>query len=400
MSSGVEITATIAVPRDRLGNRNTFTPYPYSQPFINVNEADDGEILPYMARAHSPIRVTFTPATRPVARKSRVTDTAKSATFNYKPLRRGDLSASLRFRAPDATMTTLQNISPWMSITKSDFLDPRMVDSDSGNCAVTPGLFSRTFSDGSIEITRRITPAISRSEYRRIPETIYRDCSTVGDITRESSAKTVSSEKRVKITIPTAENDLEHVKNSLVSTSVVNCRAPSKANLKALKEPENGVNYYSGYLPPEYSDRIAEQLNIDTYTSEDSDKRGCRSHLPTQFYKPLVGDRTLYMHGSYPTQPKIMQSDIDQLRLEGRKRLLQTHGQAPVHFSAFKDRGTLARPKQKGAHLDEAVRAQHRQTQSAKSNRVPGQTTSLEVFQQQRERTYHLQNLAREMINK
>jgi hypothetical protein len=337
-------------------------------------------------------------------RKSRVTDTARSAIFNYKPLRRSDHSSMLKFRAPDATLPTLQYMSPWISVTKTDYQDPRFSEDFPNSTTEIPlGLFGRSYTDVSIDLSRRNTPAISRSDSLRKSDISSQQRSRAS-VTRDTSAKTVSSVgKRVQIVEPKEENKFEAEMRRSVLEPVNSSPSPTiKAKLSGIKEPEGGVNYYSGYLPPEFSNEIAEKLKLSVEHSNTaySDKKFGQSSIRGQFNKPLVGDRTLYMHDPYQTQPKILQSDIDQMRLASRKRFLQSHGQAPVHYSALKNHGSMSRPKQRGARLDEAVREQQRQSQSAKVTRQPVMATSLEVFQQQRERTYNLQNLAREMINK
>lgn len=394
MTSALEITAPITLARDRLGpfTNKAYTPYPYTQTFFNPDEEADGEIQPYMARAHSPIRVTFTPKTMGMKRKSRVSEAARSANLNYRPLKRGDQSTNFRFRAPDATLPTLQYLSPWISVTKTDFKDPRLSEYNiSYPRDLTPGFYRRSYTEGSFDISHRNTPAILREDFKRMSESPSLKGSRKLN-TRETSVKSGSSTgKRVKIFDPAEADELEKAENQRATPA-------TKTKLKEIKQPESGVNYYSGYLPPELSEEISEKLNIIAEKSTEGSSENTEGHfsLATQFSKPLVGDRTYFLHESYPAQPKIMRSDIDQLRLEGRKRLLQSHGQAPAHYSALKHRGTLARPKQKGVRLDEAVREQQRQTNS----RLTRQATSLEIYQQQRDRTYNLQNLAREMINK
>ena len=401
MTSGMEITSSIKVPLDQPVpyENKYYTTYPLSATDVD-NECG---VLPYMARMHSPIRISRTPATiMGMKRKSRVTDTTKSAIFNYKPLRRTDHTSMLKFRAPDATLPTLQYISPWLSVTKTDYQDPRYSGDFSSSSELPFGLFGRSYTDVSIDLSRKNTPSISRSDSLKKSD-ISSQQQQRASMTRETSAKTVSSlGRRVQIVEPEKEKereDEEEIKCAILEP-VNSSPTPSvKTKVSDIKEPKGRVNYYSGYLPPELSDKIAEKLKI---TNEDtnSDKKAAQSSLRAQFYKPLVGDRTLYMHESYPTQPKILQSDIDQMRLASRKRFLQSHGQAPVHFSALKDYGITNRSKQRGSRLDEAVREQQRQTQSAKVTRQPAMATSIEVFQQQRDRTYQLQSLAREMINK
>lgn len=397
MASEVEITAPVSSFRDRLGPRGSksFTPYPKLQESNDKKEdREEEEILPFMARSHSPVRVKFTPSNLN-KRKSRVTDTAKSAIFNYKPLRRKDNLIPLKFRAPDATSTTnLQYLSPWISITKTDFKDPRWNDSENSDCCslkpAAGGQFPSSNTESVIELSQNESPAVSRAASSLRSEIVSHDRS------RAASSKV---DKRVKILDPIEMTDTNR------SKVTAPCK-PSKSKVMDVKEPECGVNYYSGYLPPEYSEKIAEKLNIGEKTDTsrtNSDEKPYRVNINSQFYKPLVGDRTLFKRDSYPVQPKLMTSNIYQIRLEDRKRLSDSHGQAPVHFSAFKDRGTLAVPREKGAVLDEAYRVQQRHSSSAhagKASRLPGKFTSMEQFQLQRERTYHLQNLAREMINK
>ncbi|KAL4221091.1 hypothetical protein ACF0H5_019352 [Mactra antiquata] len=409
MASQVEITAPVSLLRDRLGQRvnKPFTPYPHLQTVVDSErksslrgEQDEDDILPFMARTHSPVRVKFTPTTLN-KRKSRVSDSTKTAIFNYKPLKRKDNLTTLKFRAPDATLTTLQYLSPWLSVTKTDYKDPRL--SSTGDIEVSSiktepqVLQQRSNTESVIELSQRGSPVQSRTESQLKSELASRDCSRI------NSSK--STEKRVTILEPSEMSDLNRLKTRMASPP-----RSYKSKTMDIREPEGSVNFYSGYLPPEYSEKIAEQLNIGEKSDESQTERDEKVNHPnisSQYYKPLVGDRSLYKRSTYPVQPKLILSDIYQLRLEDRKRILNNHGQAPVHFSAFKDRGTLAVPKQKGAAWDEAVRVQQREqkggmsnAQNSKFSRQPAKNSSVEQFQLQRERTYHLQNLAREMINK
>lgn len=422
MTSAIEITAPAALQR-RLGSAplKSDTTYPFSQAYLDFDDNESEPILPYMTRIQSPVRVTVAPSALAAKRKSRVDDTAKTATFNYKPLKRGETS-SLKFRVPDATTTTLPYLTQWLSVTKTDYRDPRLTESDVIDSSLgLPALYRRSLTDTSIELSRRNTAAVSRSESLRPLQLESRERLTTGGSTESSNTPSVQIAKRVKILDPSHIDTLQASTPSAEARRKVDGsfkvptpsavpkevkeqsdsrQSPSqiRQKLAGIKQPENGLNYYNGYLPPEYSNAIAQSLR-DIWKPNEDVKDEEKNH-PDEFYKPLIGDRSLYMHKAYPIQPKLMQYEIDQLRLEGRRRFLQSVGQAPVHFSALKDRGTLVRPKQKGVQFDAAVRAQNlRQFKSAKLSRQPANETSMEIFQQQRERTYHLQTLAREMIN-
>ena len=418
MSAGLEIKSASAAYRHTPTHHmqtKVFMPYPYSHNFVAAGE--NGEILPYMAQTHSPVRVTYTPGPSP-KRKSRVSDQARTAVFNFRPLQRGDRQfEALRFKAPDATLPT-PFMSPWVSVTRLDYKNPRSegdLDESEYRDLLPQELFRRSQTDSEIASRNGTTCSQSRSatmsETNKIP-TLLTTGSSVSSVpefqdTQElrSSLKSCSTDKRVTIVDPTdclLDMDTADIEPKSFTTSPA---ASPKTRMRNIKCSDN-ENYYSGYLPPELSDKIAAKLDINTVEKsldDNVDKRDLNSMFKSggQYYKPLVGDRSLFMREAYPVQPKLYQSDIDKLRFEGHERLIHANGQNTAHFSALKDKGTTIRPTKRGVRIDEAVRRQQRLTKSAVNpRRFPAQGTSIETYQRQRERTYHLQNMAREMINK
>ncbi|XP_052820610.1 uncharacterized protein LOC128246441 [Mya arenaria] len=459
MPSPVQITAPVAYgikdPILRIiGKGNSSNSCTPSSASVDAFTVPVDSIQPYVTRLHTPFRVTFTPGTR-IKSKSRVTDQSKYAVFNYKPLKRKDHPELLkRIRAPEATLTTLQNLSPWLSITKSDYRDPRVereFTDDEEELVPRSGLFRRSFTEGDIDLSKLSTPKLlSRGSLVRQVPTV--DITRLNDIpsyeegnteplkltrakplSREqsftrsdsvqsfslssrpsksgprstSSVLTTTSEK--KVTIADAEDSKEESETNeemkaspMIKVAYTNGHSVPKVDISTPTN-ESAVNYYSGYLPPELSNEIAAKLKIGL---KNTDKAGNDRHkayaAPLELHKPLIGDRSNYIRDSYPVKPQIMQPEIDQMRLEGRKRLLQSYGRVPAHFSALKGRGTNHQPRQKGARLEEAVRQQHRLNAEgvnthAQISRKVGKS-SVELFQLQRERTYHLQKLAKEML--
>ena len=422
MNSGVEANVKVSqVGAHSFKVKTPDTAYPFTNTYAN-GIADGEEIVPYMARVHSPIRVTYySSPNMQVKRKSRVDEVAKNSVFSYRPLKRNDKVANWnRFRSPDATLPSLRYIPPWVSITKSDYIDPRLCNESEISITNTPQPLVRSYTDIGL-ITPRIdtpvTPAISvTSQPLKTPRLLASRSES------RTTGKTSSMEKKVTIVDPAQNNaeqsaDMEEnveVKSITTTPAPINISpvlaqkspGPSpfvspKNRVQNVKLPDTGINYYSGYLPPEFSDRIAEGLNIRTSTEmEDVSKQYQFLGKDGQHYKPLVGDRKWFMKDPYPTKPRLYQSDIEQIRFEGHKRLLQSNGQAPSNFSVLKKNGPSIKPPQNGAHLEEAMRTQQRLSKSAVtgSKRVPNVSTSIEMFEKQREKTYHLQNLAKEML--
>lgn len=393
MASIVEITAPVAANERCRGSAvKTFTPYPHMQYFREFSENND--ILPFMTRAHSPVKVTFTSGT-PAKLKSRVSDHSKDAIFNYRPVRIKDKCSMLnRFRVPVATMTTLNDLSPWISVTKTDYRDPRSNSRFEPNFG-SEGLFRRGYTDGSIDLSvHSLSLQQPRSESSRKEANISR-CQTRSNNTTDDAVNTIS-DKRVKITTTLVNEDMPEVNKSNEKISSFSPLKQQKLRFGNIKYPDHGVNYYSGYLSPEFSDEIVRHLETNTKEDvpEDDVVEKREQHkliIPGQYYKPLVGDRTLFMRDSYPIMPKVYQSDINQLRFENRQRVLNSKGNAPAHFSVFKDRGNL---RQRSATIDQS------RAQKIIKATEPVAQSSVESFQQQRERTYYLQSQAKAMISK
>ena len=379
-----------------------FTPYPSNTP------VDEDGILPYMARLHSPIRVTFSP-TRGMKRKSRISNQTQTATFNFRPVKSGDKLNMGRFKPPDSTLPSLQYLSPWISVTKGDYRDPRQPQEGRESVFVN--------SRSSMSLQRSVSDLqnISRmSDFRSSSKaTTVTDSQTQSRVldsqslsrvdscvTRDVSAKTQSSDKRVTFTETLEQRLADELENR---NSVTPAKAERTSNdLQTFRLPDK-MDFYSGYFPTEVSEKILVHLNNKQQPSEKSvgdEKEFSILEKGGQYYKPLIGDRSLFMRESYPTKPVIYRSDIEQLRFEGHERLMKSTGQAPAQFSTFKDRGTLIRPKGKGMHLEEALKKQQRLSKSANNAGIRRHKTAIEIFEGQRDKTYELQRRAKEIINK
>ncbi|KAH3741057.1 uncharacterized protein LOC127850891 [Dreissena polymorpha] len=450
--------------------------------------SDGHDIIPYATKQNSPVRVTFTPGTLSKD-KSRIADQSKSAIFNYKPLRRADSKNLLsRFRPPDATLTTLQNLSPWLSVSKSDFRDPRLnselaydghFDKESLEI-LKPRLFRRSFTEGQIDLSKVfIDEASATNTYqaeslarragfdpRCIPT--YKPQSRELSITKRDTITSQKDSRRsvsalsdradqievgvtyesidaVKVDDQRREAEERHINQTHPATDSPTRMVDANRSFKKKlvnKTPERLVNYYSGYLPPELSSEIAEQWERSANSRSMSKTPDPYAVSPnSHMNKPLIGDRSFYMRNAFPVTRKYCRSDIDAMRLEGRKKLLQSYGHVPAHYSVLNE-------GKKGIALDEAIRekqsrlsASFRRSKSfvsqpkgidlAKEQKPSDPSTdtqkvtetvnkaplkklmdplpnsnpkqglsSIEKFQIQRERTYQLQSQAREMLSK
>lgn len=369
------------------------------------NDSTDG-ILPYMARANSPVRVTFSPAVS-LKQKSRVANQSLMTMFKIRPIRRRDRINVSRFKPPDATLPSLQYISPWMSITKGDISDQKHAFEGQESMFLN----SRASTRASSSLPRSVTDLdFTNTEYQPSDVSEYSDSSTTNTATfgenqpqsgqdnvtsgdnhqqqrynpndiRSVSAKTQTSERRVTFSEKAIES---RFRNVLVSI-------PRKEdNLKATKEGGQirkpvGIetDVYNAYLPPRVSEQVVYKMNFGHYNQHSLVDRNKSCSLLSRdglYYKHIVGDRTVFMRETYPTKPTVYQSDIDQLRFEGHERLMKSAGQVPSHFSIYKDRGSLIRPKGKGMILEEALKRQQRLSKSADINRWQRNKTSIETF--------------------
>jgi len=440
------------------------SPYPYAPTSNNIEagfvvNGNEDVIQPYIARMASPVKVTYryTPAELQKA-KSLVYDQSRQAVYNYRPARRKDHPGLVsRFRAPQATLTSLHDLSPWLSVTKADYRDPRWDYDMSGTeeeTLIKPYEFRRSYTDADIRLNSskvsvqkvlsregsfkslkgserrsnialyeenldpqkltRAKPLSREQSFSRVTESAASRSTTSQQNTVHSStsdanvaspiASSKSSDKRVTIVEP-EKSKLAEFKADMPSSVVrVACNQKDEMKKQGLKSTTNEsiVNYYSGYLPPELSEEIATQLKLGGNTQ--SGEEAVPSYTaPLQ--KPLVGDRSCFLRNTYPVHPRILRTDIDQMRLEGRKRLLQSFGHVPAHFSVLSDKKFLNKPKV--SRFDENARNQQRQQAAANDTSgvpAPAQNprragkSSMEMFQLQRERTYNLQNLARQML--
>lgn len=368
------------------------------------------EILPYMARVHSPVRVTFSP-TISMKRKSRISNQTMTAMFNFRPIKRGDRLNLVRFKPPDSTLPSLQYLSPWISVTKGDYRDPREpLDGEESlfeNSRSSIGLQRNAVDIGHFDMQDNV-PTITNCSRSSKANTLT-DCESPSRldsrITREASAKTQSSDKRVTFSDTPGSrknNGLSEQRTLESPTKDERANHISSTELEIDGLPDK-MDFYSGYLPSELSEKIASEVNSGFSCSEKS--TSSKKERPVllkdgHYYKPLIGDRSLFMRESYPTKPIIYQSDIDKLRFEGHQRLMKSAGQAPAHFSMFKGRGSLIQPKNKGMYLEEALKRQQRLSKSADNSSMRRQKSSIEIFEGQRDRTYAVQQRAREIINK
>ena len=371
-----------------------------SYSFSSETPLETDGILPYMARLHSPIRVNFSP-TKSMKRKSRISNQTLAAVFNYKPVKRGDRLNITRFKPPDSTLPSLQYLSPWISVTKGDYRDPRQPQDGRESVFVnsrSSASLQRSVTDLGFDIHDNNGGTSEFGFSSKATTRIDSGAQSTLDsrVARDASAKTQNSDKRVTF----SENHDDRTSDDLERNSI----SPQKGDCPPtdLHNATNSdkLDFYSGYFPTEIPENI-----LNPNDNQQPSSVGEKIHLHVferdgQFYKPLIGDRSMFMRDSYSVKPAIYQSDIDQLRFEGHNKLMKSRGQAPAHFSMFKDRGTLITPKGKGMYLEEALKRQHRLAKSAGSVGIRRQKTAIELYEGQRQRTYDLQKRAREMISK
>ena len=382
-------------------------------PLSNSENAETDGILPYMARANSPVRVTFTPAVS-LKQKSRVANQSLLTMFKIRPIRRRDRINLSRFKPPDATLPSLQYISPWMSITKDDTADQRQPFDGQESMFLN----SRASTRASSSLPRSVTDLdFTNTEYQpsdvsECSESFTMNIAMFGEdqphsghnnVTfgnehelqkynpndiRSVSAKTQNSERRVTFSEKAVESRLRNALESRTSGSqrkVENQKLVKKEggqiNKQNWKEPE----VYNAYLPPGVSEQVVHKMNFGHYDQNSLvyvDRNCSLLTKDGQYHKPVIGDRTLFMKESYPARQKIYQSDIDQLRFEGHERLMKSAGQVSSHFSMFKDRGSLIRPRDRGIILEEALKRHQRLSKSADNNnsRLKRNKTLIETF--------------------
>ena len=375
----------------------------------HTNSQDEGKngILPYMARANSPVRVTFSPAVS-LKQKSRVANQSLMTMFKIRPIRRRNRINLSRFKPPDATLPSLQYISPWMSITKEDISNQRHPSDGQESMFLN----SRASTRASSSLPRSVTDLdFTNTEYQPSDVSEYNESLTTSTATfgenqpqswpievehrqpryntndiRSVSAKTQTSERRVTF----SEKEIEsRLRNAIESRTVSSPR--KEDNLKATKKEGGQIHkpagqdtdVYTAYLPPGVSEQVVYKMNFghyDQHSFVNGDKSCFLLTKDGQYYKPMIGDRTLFIKESYPTKQVVYQSDIDQLRVEGHERLMKSAGQVPGHFSIYKDRGSLIRPKGKGMILEEALKRHQRLSKSADTNRLKRNKTAIETF--------------------
>lgn len=360
-----------------------FSPYSNTQ-----DEGEDG-ILSYMARVHSPVRVTFTPAAS-LKQKSRVANQSLTTMFKIRPIKGGDRINLSRFKPPDSTLPSFQYISPWISITKDDNSGQRRPQDGQDSMFAS----SRASTRASSSLPRSVTDLdFNDAEYQPSNASEYSESfggnhsqsrPKRSDI-RSVSAKTQTSDRRVtfseKATDSRSANGLES-RNLNSPRREDYPKAVRRADGQIYKPVGNETESYNAYLPPGLSEQVVYKMNFGHYDQHpvNGDKSYALLVKDGLYYKPMIGDRSLFVRESYPTKPIVYQSDIDQLRFEGHERLMKSAGQIQSHFSMFKDRGSLIRPKDKGMYLEEALKRHRRLSKAADNNKMKRNKTSTEIF--------------------
>lgn len=414
MRSSVEITAPmVAKLPDTLYRASSLTGIPTEQKFTAYhftqtysesgqgrykdstgNKASRNVILPFMTRLQSPVRVTRNSDVTGKER-SRVSEQTRSAIFNYKPLKRRDQPFLIsRLRAPEATSTT-----SWMSVTKTDFGHPNSKgeSSDAGEDSIKTENLRRSFTDlGLIQNSKdsgsdknqakpttvtELTKQSDKSEPQIADSTVPSEQSK-----QETSVKSVQTEKRVTIVDPAKSS-------SMPTLNMVGLTKPALQPV-IIKDGKGAVapTYYNGYLPPENSVAIAERLRIrPSSEGKPMNRQGHRIQLaPTCYHKPLVGDRSAFMGRD---KHRVYRPHIGQI--------YHQNGQAPGHFSAYKERHTGPSTKSKKPYILETIRHQQQQ-QGLTGNRstLHKTPTAIELYERQREKTYHIKNIVEERLKK
>lgn len=405
MPSSVEITAPVAVKlqEDRVSHGarvtgdKTFIPYPLTHNFEETGKrkhcgthSKTGKrahaILPFMTRLHSPVRVTFKKDVTGKER-SRVSEQTRSAIFNYRPLKRRDQPFLLsRLRTPEATST-------WVSVTKSDYGDPNSDSECSDNEGNPRRLFTRSLTDlGPVHhskvlytkqtssTTQTSTDLTQKQETKQLDKT-QQDSETSELSKNDASVASSQTDKHVTIVDSQKSKVVPPIK--MQNTKKMYSEAGDCSN------NTKGPNYYNGYLPLEKSEEIAEKLHLrpSTEGGQIINRAEHRVQLaPTLYQKPLIGDRSSFLRGG-PT--RVYRPHIGQIGSSDQQRFGPVTVPKLGHFSAF----SVSPMKHK--HHTVNVRSPGVATDKASLYKTP---STIELFQRQREKTYHLQSVAKEMI--
>ena len=361
---------------------------------------EDG-ILPYMARVHSPVRVTFS-QTPTLKEKSKISNQTLRAMFKFRPVKKGERINVSRFKSPESTQPSLQYLSPWVPITKGDYSDPRQNHDGQDSLFLN----SRASTRASTSLPRSVmdldfnfmqdrggglsenSSSIRTNTFTAADSELQ--SKTGSSATRSISAKTQSSDKRVTFSeISDFMNKSRLKSRSPVFLTTDERPKPvtqSKRHSSELVDNEigNKTDSYSGDL----SSGLSEQTDDDFHLGSTKESMSIEKPYSVLVKEPLVGDRSLFVRGSYTTKPVIYHSDIDQIRFEGHKQLTKLNGQSADHFSMFKDRGSLIKPKNKGMYLEEALKKQHILPKSADNSKLKRYKTSIDILERQGDRTY------------